>query len=116
MTSLYGSQTSPVDLCSQNSVRSARITGLHGSHPSSVVLYIENSDFITRITSLYGSQTSLVDLCSQNSMRSARITGLHGSQPSSAFFACKTETLGPELYISTGPRPNLLFLQAKRRL
>ena len=37
ITSLYGSQTSPVILCMQNSVISIRITSLYGSQPSLVV-------------------------------------------------------------------------------
>ena len=37
INSLYGTQTSPVVLCMQNSMISTRITSLNGSHPSSVV-------------------------------------------------------------------------------
>ena len=37
ITTLYGSQTSPVVLCMQNSLISITITSHYGSHPSSVV-------------------------------------------------------------------------------
>ena len=43
----------------------------------------------------------------QNNVISIRITSLYGSQPSSVVFAGKTETLGPELQYSKGPRPHL---------
>ena len=45
----------------------------------------------------------------QNNVISIRITSLYGSQPSSVVFASKTETLGPELQYSKGPRPHLWF-------
>ena len=120
ITSFYGSQTSPVLLCMQNSVICTKMTSSHGFQPSSVVLCmqnsdfrtsitslcrwidptcgfcIQNSDFWTRITSLYGSQTSPVIFCKQKSVPSIRITSLHGSQPSSVVFACKSATFGSE--------------------
>ena len=45
----------------------------------------------------------------QNNVISIRITSLYGSQPSLEDFAWKTETLGPELQVSIGPRPHLWF-------
>ena len=63
MTSLYGSQTSPMAFCNQNRDFSTRIASLDGSQPSSVDLCIHNSVISTRITSLHGSQTSPVVLC-----------------------------------------------------
>ena len=80
---VYCSQTSPVDLWTQNSVLRRRMTLVYWSQPSSVVLCIQNSDFSIRNTSLYRSQ------------------------PSFAPFACKTATLEPELQVSLGPRPYL---------
>ena len=120
ITSLYGSQTSPALVCTQNGVICTRISSLCWFQPSSVVLCLQNSDFRTRLTSLYGSQTSSVVLsthncvlrtrinrlywfqlspvvlCMENSVLSIRITSLHASQPSCVFFACKTATFGPE--------------------
>ena len=57
ITSLYGSQTSPVVLCIQNNVICNSITGLYGFQPSSVVLCLQNCAFRARITILCGSQT-----------------------------------------------------------
>ena len=39
-----------------------------------------------------------------------------GSSPHQWFCACKTETLGPELQVSEGPRPYLWFFHAKQLL
>ena len=49
----------------------------------------------------------------QNSVISTRITSFYVSQPSSSVFACKTAHFGPELQISKGPRPHLLFWSYK---
>ena len=86
---LYGSQTSPVAVCSQNIVSG------------------------TRIKSLCGSQTSPAVMCMQNSVRSTRITSLYGSQTSPVVFGCKTVTFGLELQVSVVPRPHLWFLACK---
>ena len=112
ITSLYGSQTSPVYLWMQNRVLRSRMTLVCRSQPLSVVLCIQNSDFSIRITSLYGSQASPVELwmhksvlrsrmtlvycsqpssvvlCIQNSDFSIRITSLYGFHPSFVAFAC----------------------------
>ena len=89
ITSLYGSQTSPVDLCMRNSANSTRFTNLHGS------------------------QTSPVVLCMQNNVTSIKIIGLYRSHPSFVVFACKTANLGPELQVSTGLRPHQWFFAFK---
>ena len=140
ITSLYGSQTWPFILCMYDSVISTRITRLYGFQPSSVVLCLQNSDLMTTIACVYGSQTSPVIFCMQNIVPSIKITSLYGSQPSSVVFASKTATFGseqqvsmcpiyhlqfcasnavwiaPELHISMGPCPSLLFLHSKQRL
>ena len=72
ITSLYGSQTSPVVLCMQYSVISIGMTCLYGVQPRSVVLWLQNSDFRTRHTSLYGSQTSSVVLSTHSIVLSTR--------------------------------------------
>ena len=140
ITSLSGTQTSPMVLCIQNSDFSIRITSLYVTQPSFVAFAcktvtlgpeiqvsigprphlcffcIQNSDFSTRIASLYMPQTSPVVVCVQNIVISIRNTSLYGSQPSSVVFACKTATLAPELQFSMGPSPHLWFLHAKQRL
>ena len=108
------------DLLHANSVPSIRITCLYGSPPLSVLLCMQNSDFMTKHTSLYGSQTSSVVLSTHNSVLSTRIKRLYWFQPSSVVlymrnrdfrtrinslsgsktppvvFAYKTATSGPE--------------------
>ena len=117
ITSLYGSQTSPMVFCIQNSDFITRIASLYGSQPSPVVLCMQNSVISTRNTSLHGSQTEPLVLCMQNKVISIRITSLYVTQPSSVVFARKTATLGPELLVSMGPRPHLCcFFHWKRRL
>ena len=51
-------------LCAKSDFRT-RITSLYGSQTSPMVFCIQNGVFSTRIASLYGSQPSSVDLCSQ---------------------------------------------------
>ena len=139
ITSLYGSQTSPVALCNQNRVISTRNTSSHGPRPhlsfcackttwlASEWLVsmgpaltrgfcIQNNDFWTRITSLYGSQTSPVVLCNQNRVISTRNTSPQCPRPLLSFCACKTAWFAPELIFSMVPSPHLWFLNAKQRL
>ena len=73
----------------------------------------ENSVIKTRITSLHRSRTSPILLCMKNNVISIRITSLYGSQPSFVVVASKTATLGPELLVSMGPRPHLSFCACK---
>ena len=140
ITSLYVSQTSPVDLWMQNIVLRSRMTLVYWSQPSSVVLYIQNTDFSIRNTSLYGSQPSFVVVCMQNIVISTWITRLHGSQtspvvlcaqkrwlaselvvsmvpwPHLSFCACKTKWLASEKLVSLGPSHHVWFLHTKQRL
>ena len=73
----------------------------------------ENSVIRTRISSLYVSQTSSVVLSTHNCVLN---TDYIGSSRHLWFCACKTATLGLELQVSVGPRPNLWFLSEKQRL
>ena len=107
ITSLHESQTSPVVLWMQNSVISTRITSLHGSH---------NSDLSIRIASLYGSQPSSVVLCIHDCDIMTRINSLYWSQTSPMFFCIQNGTFAPELQVSMGPSPHLMFLHWKQRL
>ena len=49
----------------------------------------------------------------QNCVISTGITSLYGTQRSSAVFAWKATTFGPELQVSMGPRPHMLFCACK---
>ena len=103
-----------------------------GSSPHLCFFFMQNSDFMTRLTSLYGSQTSSVILSKHNSVISTRIKRLYGFQPSpvvlcmqnidfitwitsfsSEVFACKPETFGPKLHVSMGLRTHLWFSTCK---
>ena len=116
ITSLSGSQTTPMVFCIQNSDFSIRITSLYGSQTSPVILCMQNSAISTRITSLHGSQTSPVVLCVQNNVISIRITSLYWSKPSFVAFTCKPATFGSELQVSMGPSPRLWYLHVKQQL
>ena len=105
---------SSVVLSIHNSDIMFRITSLYGSQISPVDLWMENNVLISRKKLVYLSQPSSDVLCMQNSVISTRITSLHGSQPWFVFFfACKTATLGPELQVSMGPRLHLWFFSFK---
>ena len=87
----------------QNNDFSTRITSLYGSQTSPMVLGMQNIVINTRISSLHCSQAPPVVLCMQINVISIRNTSLYGSLPSSAVFACQTAALGPELQVSMGP-------------
>ena len=53
ITSLYGSQTSPMVFCMQNSHFSSRIYSLYGSQISPVVLCMQNKVIRSRMTLVY---------------------------------------------------------------
>ena len=56
-----------------------------------------------------GVPAIICGFCMQNSHFSTRNTSLFCSQTLSVVFACETETLGPELQVSMGPRPHLSY-------
>ena len=109
MTLVYCSEPSSVVLCIQNSDFSIRITSLYGSQISPVDLWMQNRVNRSRMTLVYWSQPQSVVLSTQNSDFSVRINSLYGTQPSFVDFACKTTRLASELLVSMGPRPHLTF-------
>ena len=96
----------------QNSNFRSRIKSLCGSQTSPVV-FASKGDFWTRITSFYGSQILPVILCMQNNMISTRNTSLYWFHPHLLFCAFKRATLGQELHVSMGPRPHLWLCACK---
>ena len=76
-------------------------------------LWMQNSDFWTRIASVYWSQMYPNALCMQNNVISTWNTSLYRSHPSSMVFACKTATFGPELQASMGSRLHLSYWECK---
>ena len=113
ITSLYGSQTSPVVLWMKNNVISTRITSLYGSQPSFVVFACKIATLGTELQVSLGPRPHLWFLCMQNNVISIRNASLYGSLPSSAVFACQTAALGPELQVSMGPWPHLWYFVFK---
>ena len=111
MTSFYGFQPSSVVLYMQNSDFRTRLTSLYGSQTSSVVLSTHNSVLSTRIIRLYWFQTSPVILCMQNGDFSIWIASLYWSQPSSFCMQnIEFSTRIKNLYGSQ-TSPVILFLQ-----
>ena len=100
----------------QNSAFSTKISSLYGSQTSPVVLCLQNRVISTWNTSPHGSQTSHVVLCLQNNVISIRITSLYGCQPSSVVFASKTANFGSELQVSMGLWLPKDFSHSKLRL
>ena len=100
----------------QYSVISTTNTCLYGFQPLSVVFFMQNSGFMTRLTSLYWSQTSSAILSKHNSVISTRIKDYMSSSLHLWFCACKTSTLLYESLVSMGPSPHLKFLLANQIL
>ena len=99
----------------QNSVFWYRIISVYGSQTSPVALCTQNIASGTRITSLCGSQTSPAVLCMQNSVCSIRITSLYGSQPSPVVLGIIRVTFGPEKKSLWVPDISCRFVPAKQR-
>ena len=68
ITSLHGSQTSPVVLCMQNDVISIRITSLYGSHPSSVIFACKSATLGPELQVCIGPRPHLWFLHSKQSI------------------------------------------------
>ena len=139
ITSLYGSQTSPVLLCMQNSVICTKMTSSHGLQPSSVVLCMQNSDFRTRITSLcrwidpnlwfLHAKQRLLDqnnkspwvpaliygFCFQNSDFWIRITNLYGSKTSPVVLCMYNSGLNIRITCLYGSQPSSVVSAYKKR-
>ena len=136
LTSVYGSQTSSVDLSTHNSVLRTRIKRQYGFQPSPVVLCMQTATLALELLVsivpcphlrfLHANQRLLdqnnkslwvqdltVALCMHNSAFWNRITRLYGSSPHLWFCALKTATLELKLHVSMCPRPHLWFCACK---
>ena len=82
----------------------------------SVFFFMQNSDFMTRLTSVCGSQTSSVVLSTHNRVLSTRIKRQYGFQPSPVVLCIQTATLALEILVSIVPCPHLRFLHENQRL
>ena len=85
------------------------MTLVYWSKPSSVALCIQNSDFSITITSLYESQLSFVAFVIKTATLGPELQISTGPRPHLWFFAFKTATLASELQVSMGPSPHLWF-------
>ena len=92
ITTLYGSQTTPVVFCMQYSVISTRITCLYLSQ---CFLHAKQLLFDQNYKSLWVPALTCCFVHEKSDFW-GRITTLYWSQPSSVVFACKTETSGAE--------------------
>ena len=109
ITTLYGSQTTPVFFWMQNSVNSIRITSLYGSLPSSEVFGCKTATFWPELQVSMGPKSHL-SFCAWKTAWFALVWLVYmGSTPHQCFFSCKTATLGPDLQVSMGPRLHMWF-------
>ena len=111
ITSLHGSQTSPVVLShAKQRDPSIRNTSLYGSLPSSVVFYMPKQRLISfqNYKSLLVPHLTYGFLHSKQRLIRTRITSLYCiSTPHLWIFAFKTAPLAPELQVTMGPRLSL---------
>ena len=111
ITSLHGSQTSPVVLCMQSNVIRIRNTSFYWSPTLICGLCIQNSDFRTRIRSFSGFLTSrLVFLHSKTSTLVNRIASFHGSQPSPVALCMQNIVLRSRMMIVYWCQPSSVIL------
>ena len=113
ITSLYGSQTSPVDLCIQNNVISTRITSLYGSQPSFVVFACKTATLGTELQVSLGPRLHLWFLSFKTATLALVSMGLSLHL---WFCAFKSASFAAEILVSLDPSPPLWLLQAKQRL
>ena len=77
--------------------------------------FMQNSEFMTRLTSLYGAQTSSVVFACKPATFGPKLHVSMGPRTHLWFSACKTPCLASELLVSMGPSPHLWFLHSKQR-
>ena len=108
ITSLYGSQTSPVIFCMQSACLASESLVSMGPRPHLWFWHAKQRLLDLNYNSLWVPDLTC-DFVHAISVPSIRITSLYGSQTSSVVLACKTETFGPELQFAMGLRPQLSF-------
>ena len=99
--------------CMQNSEFRTRITSLYGSQTSPMVLCTQNGDISTRIESLYGSQPSSGFCAFTTATLWPELMVSMGPRPDLSFCSSKTAWLAPEKLVSMGPRPHQSFCAYK---
>ena len=86
------------------------------SSPHLCFFFMQNSEFMTRLTSLYGVQTSPVVFACKPTVFGPKLHVSMGPRTHLWFSSCKTPCLASELLVSMGPSPHVWFLDAKQRL
>ena len=101
--------------CMQNSVFWSRITSLYGSQTSPVALWMQNSVICIRLTSLYGSQpSSVVFACKTAWLASESLVSM-GPSPHLWFLQAKQRLLDPNSKSLCVPDITCRFVPAIQR-
>ena len=87
-----------------------------GSSPHLCFFFMQNCDFMTRLTSLCGSQPSSEVFACKPATFGPKLHVSMGPRTHLWFSACKTACLASEILVSMDPNPHLGFLHAKQRL
>ena len=113
ITSLCGSQRSPVVLCMQYSMIRTRITCLYRSQPLSVFFAGKTATFGPEQQDSMGARHPLSFCACKTAWLAPVLLDSMSSSPHLWFCAFKTATLGPKLHVSMGGRPHLWFSACK---
>ena len=116
ITSLYGSQTSPVVLCMKNIVINTRNTCPFMPQPLSVVFACKTAHFGSEFQVSMGPRRHLSFCVCKTAWFTSDKQVSMGTRPHLLFCACKTAWLAQELLVSMCSSPHLTFLDAKQRL
>ena len=109
ISSLHGSQTSPVDLCMQNNVFSITYTSLYCSLPSSAVFACKTATFRSELQVPMGPRLRLLICESKTACLEPEWRLSIGPSLHLWFCAFKTATLASEWLVSMGPSIHLRF-------
>ena len=102
-------------LCMQNSDFRTRITSLSGSQTSPIVFGIQNSDFSTRIASLYWSKPSSVVFAFKTATLTPELEVSMGPSPHLWFLHAKKRLLDQNYKPLRVPQLTCRFVHAKQR-
>ena len=84
-----------------------------GSSHRLCFFFMQNRDFMTRLTRLYGAQTSSMVFACKIGAFGLKLHVSMRPRTHLWFSACKTPCLASELLVSMGPRPHLSFCPCK---
>ena len=116
ITSLYGSQTSPVDLCMKTACLPQEFLVFMGPRPRLGICECKTACLAPEWQVYMGSSPHLWLCACKRVTLGPDLQVYMGSSHHLQFCAFKTATLGPELHVYMGCSPLLWFMHAKRRL